>query len=459
MAGISDKGGERLLKLKGNTWWFRRQVPKAARSALDRDWLLVNLQTSEVVRAKRLRDDLEAATNLQFRQIALGTRTALELPGFAPVKLAPSAAERGALSRAAFAEAFDEEEAELIAFAAEAESDALKPSQRKAFDDAYAGRVDVDHHLNEYLAKAGLAAKTVNERRGLIGRFAQWCREKRVKLDRVDRRSAGRYVSEVIDPMHPATQTKHLSALRSYWKFLAQRGHVTLPSGVTLDMGWPWNGQQIEKRGKRVERGSRQETERPFTDDEVAALLDKPFPLNAEFEELMRDVLKVSLLSGMRQAEALTLWVEEVREGESGAGLVFDIQQGKTDAAARKVPIHPDLMEIVERRRRGKGGTEWLFHELADQPNPGDTYGKRFKRWREAVGVDDKREGVRRSLVNFHSARRWFATKADRAGIREAVIKVVIGHVPDKKNVTRASYIAASSGAQMRECVEAVKVG
>ncbi|WP_377385658.1 hypothetical protein [Rhodobacter lacus] len=72
--------------------------------------------------------------------------------------------------------------------------------------------------------------------------------------------------------------------------------------------------------------------------------------------------------------------------------------------------------------------------------------------------MDDKREGVRRSLVNFHSARRWFATKADRAGVWEAVIKDVIGHVPDKKNVTRASYIAASSGAQMRECVEAVKV-
>jgi integrase len=208
-----------------------------------------------------------------------------------------------------------------------------------------------------------------------------------------------------------------------------------------------------------VERGAKEEAERPFTDDEVQRLLLAPFPMRPEWEDLMRDALKISLLSGMRQAEVLTLWVEEVHEDEDEeAGLVFDIQQGKTEAAARRVPVHPDLREIVERRTKGKDGKAWLFHECVSLPNPGDTYGKRFRRWREAVGVDDQREGVRRSLVNFHSARRWFATAADRAGVREAVIKDVMGHVPDKANVTRRSYIAKSSGAQMRECVEAVKL-
>lgn len=56
------------------------------------------------------------------------------------------------------------------------------------------------------------------------------------------------------------------------------------------------------------------------------------------------------------------------------------------------------------------------------------------------------REGKRHSMVNFHSTRRWFATSADRAGQQEAVIKDVIGHVPDKNNVNRAAYIARSLG-------------
>jgi integrase len=117
----------------------------------------------------------------------------------------------------------------------------------------------------------------------------------------------------------------------------------------TLVSGWPWNGQQLEKRGKRVQRGAKIEEERPFTDDEARKLLYSPFPLKqSEWEEQIRDALRISLLSGMRLAEVVTLWIEEVHDG------VFDIQQGKTDAAARKVPIHPDLAEIVERRTRGK---------------------------------------------------------------------------------------------------------
>jgi hypothetical protein len=52
--------------------------------------------------------------------------------------------------------------------------------------------------------------------------------------------------------------------------------------------------------------------------------------MRSDREALIIDALLISLLSGMRQAEVLTLWVEEVHDG------VFDIQQGKTDAAARK---------------------------------------------------------------------------------------------------------------------------
>ena len=452
MAGKSSKGAERLLTLRGNVWWFRREVPLACRKAVGKGWAMVNLHTSDVVEAKRRRDDLEAATRMQFRQIAAGTRTTLKLPGWSPVEVTISHADRGALSREALAAAHDDEEADLITFAAEAERASLRPSQRQAFDDAFVGRVEVDHHLEDFLSKGGLAPKTINELRGLVRKFARWCNEGGVKLDRVDRKTVGRYVSETIDPMHPVTQGKHFYALRSYWKFLAQRGLIDLPPGEAPKSGWPWNDQQVKKTGKRAERGAKKEAERPFTDDEIQRLLHAPLPARNAWDAVLRDATKISLLSGMRLAEVLTLWVEEVHDG------VFDIQQGKTAAAARAVPIHPDLREIVERRTKGKTPKAWLFHECATMRDPGDTLGKSFGRFRKALGVHDKREGVRRSLVNFHSARRWFATKADRAGVQEAVIKDVMGHEPDKANVTRRAYIASSSEEQMRACVEAVKL-
>ncbi len=471
MAGRSSKGGERLLNLRGNVWWFRQQVPEACRKVLGAGprFLLVNLGTSDVVEAKKRRNELEALTRLQFGQIKEGRRTALQLPDWAAQSVQggiASPAARGALARASIEAARDMQEPladeeddwgrdtplDLALFSAEEEARRLRPADRRAFEDALIGRVDIDYHLGAYLSKADLAPKTLNERRGLIGRFASWCRAKDVKLDRVDRRTAGRYVSEVIDPMHAATQTKHLTALRSYWKFLAQRGLINLPPAESVRSGWPWNEQQLDKGGKRIERGAKVGAERPFTDEEVRKLLYSPFPLRPDWEALMRDVLRVSLLSGMRLAEVLTLWVEEVHDG------VFDIQHGKTSAAARKVPIHPDLREIIERRTKGKAGKDWLFHEMQNERDPGDTFGKRFNRFREAVGVDDRRPGIRRSLVNFHSARRWFTTKARHAGHPKETIAEIVGHAPDKKDVTFGVYARGASEEQRRTCVAAVRL-
>ncbi|WP_054005001.1 site-specific integrase [Cypionkella psychrotolerans] len=144
--------------------------------------------------------------------------------------------------------------------------------------------------------------------------------------------------------------------------------------------------------------------------------------------------------------------VEGVRDG------VFDIQQGKTTAAARPVPIHPSLLEIIKRRTEGKGPKDWLFHELTKERDAGDILGKRFRRYRVALGVDDMREGKRRSLVTFHSARHWFAYNASISGQHENTIGSVIGHRPDKKKITFGVYIKGISEEQRQACVEAVQL-
>ncbi len=247
--------------------------------------------------------------------------------------------------------------------------------------------------------------------------------------------------------MDRSTAKKHMTALRGYWEYLLMRGHVP---GALKDS--PWLDQEVANKRRRVERGDNDE-ERPYTEDELKRLLYAEYPkgMKREWESLLRDALTISCLSGMRQAEVLTLWVEEVHDG------VFDIQQGKTQAAARKVPIHPALAEIVERRTKGKQAKDWLFHEVAELINPGDTFGKRFNSFREKLGVDDMRPGRRRSLVNFHSARKWFTTQARHAGQPAETIKDIIGHKADKKkDITFGVYTTGASQLQMKACVEAV---
>lgn len=446
MARKTAKALPRLLRLKGHTFWFARDLPADCRTIFGKKTWLTNLGTADIKVATERRNALEAETAQAFAAMRAGTWNPSE--GLSP-------AARGELYRETLLALSSGPEAdsgalELAAHAAESERDAYRGPQKGAFGDALRGSVEVDRHIDAFLITiARLAPATVRGMKGHILQFARWAAEKKLRLDAVGRRVAGQYVTAVIDPMDPKTAAAHLGSLRSYWGFMHRRGHI---AGADAK-GGPWAGQQIEVKGKRVERGNK-DVARHFTVDEVRTLLYSPFPprMAVEFRHQLIDALTISLLSGMRQEEIATLWVEEVHGG------VFDIQQGKTTAAARPVPIHPSLAEIIKRRTEGKGPKDWLFHELANERDAGDILGKRFRRYRVALGVDDKRDGKRRSLVTFHSARHWFAFNASIAGQHENTIGSVIGHRPDKKKITFGVYIKGISEEQRQACVEAVQL-
>ena len=75
MAGKSSKGAHRLLFLSRNVWWFRQQFPAAVRKVIaGPQFIMVNLHTADVIEAKKRRDELEAQTAMQFRQVKTGRR-------------------------------------------------------------------------------------------------------------------------------------------------------------------------------------------------------------------------------------------------------------------------------------------------------------------------------------------------------------------------------------------------
>ncbi len=134
-------------------------------------FLLINLRTSHVPEAKQRRNELEAITRVQFQQIKAHKRSALDLRGYVngqPSKtLSPT--ERGNLARAAIETALDIPDEtvgdetdnltplDIARIAAEQEADNLRPAQRRAFEDALQGRLDITHHLEAYLSAAELA--------------------------------------------------------------------------------------------------------------------------------------------------------------------------------------------------------------------------------------------------------------------------------------------------------------
>jgi hypothetical protein len=96
------------------------------------------------------------------------------------------------------------------------------------------------------------------------------------------------------------------------------------------------------------------------------------------------------------------------------AGGWFNVRVSKSRAGVRRVPVHSDLVALVERRTAGKAPTAFLFHEAAEVPGRERSapLSKRFGRYRQTVGVHEREEGRRHSAVDFHSFRRWFVTTA-----------------------------------------------
>lgn len=458
------KSHRKYLNMRGLKYWFKREIPHGVRINFDnKTAYLVNLQTSDLREALKRRDELVRETDLLFEQARLGVLpTTNKDPILRLAEIWLNEIEEANKNAYAWtakitqrqeSDVLDEEVVSPYSMIEdEAEEIARQHGEQAAerFQNLIHGHVAINHHAEAYLTEAQLAPKTTNERRNLINTFSRWADKEGLTLTTIDRATAGRYYSRIIAPMHPSTAKKHLGSVKLYWDYLKKRGHIQGEN--------PWENQTIQSRKRRVERGS-DIKERPFTEQEIKTLLyaDYPNKMRKGFKQQIADAMRISALSGMRLAEIITLWVEECPLGQDGIGH-FNIQQGKTSAAARKIPIHPDLIEIVSRRTYGKKPQDWLFHELAKLRDPSDTFGKRFASYSKKLDVRDKREGVRRSLVNFHSFRRWFVTEAERAGQPESTISQVVGHEEGRKTITLKVYSGGPSDDQRRRCIEAVRL-
>lgn len=258
-------------------------------------------------------------------------------------------------------------------------------------------------------------------------------------VEAITRRMAARFVTEHLTQSGRTAKTlaRIVSSCRAYWTWLARRALVEGDRN-------PWDRQAPPKGATR---GNGADKERAFTDAELTTLLNGP--ADAELADLMR----VAALSGMRIEEIYQLTVRDCAGGN------FNIRRAKTQAGVRVVPIHPDLAPIVARRSAHKAPAAWLFDEAGPQREGRErsmAASKRFGHYRRGLEVAEMVTGKRRSLVNFHSLRRWFITAALRAGQPERVVQQVVGHKP--QGVTLGIYFAGDLPAQLRACVEAVRL-
>lgn len=345
--------------------------------------------------------------------------------------------------------------AELVTDRAEELERKHGTAQAKAFVDVATGRATPISTLEPaWLAEANYAGRTETARKQAVRRLLTWCEAADIPtvVEAIDRRVAGRFVSEVFiaKGVDPATANKLITGLSAFWQWLIRRGHASVN---------PWERQSLKVRKVRTEDG--EEAKRPFTDKEVGAIIAGAEGVSSL---PMVDLCRLAALSGMRLGEIADLKVRNVRDG------VIRVAQGKTDAAARDIPVHPDLAAMVAARCAGKDPDAYLFHELPEQRSNarprGAPVSQAFTRLLRSLKLADQIEGRRQARTDFHSFRRWFIRKAVDALEKGAVgytawtIADVVGHSNEAGplGMTMGRYPGPAGMRPRQACVEAVSL-
>ncbi|NNU59094.1 tyrosine-type recombinase/integrase [Ochrobactrum soli] len=298
-------------------------------------------------------------------------------------------------------------------------------------------------HHNQYMGQLTVKPRTKSDDKRAIALLERWCSEQDIPpylQSFPTRKSAVAFTDALpaLEPeLSPVTLNKYVRRLSRYWQWLEKRDEVA--SNV-------WAGLSLA-----VPQTPHDEEERPFTDDEMVKLL------SGDASPEMHDLMRIAALTGCRLDPIVCLRVRDcLDEG------MFIFKPQKKEKAQRLCPIHPALKEIIERRKDGKSPDDPIFPEWPAPKNPESTRERSFKAsnhftdYRRSVGVADEIEGKRRSLVNFHSFRRWFITKAEQADQPESLIASVVGH--KRQGMTLGVYSGGPAKEQARRCVEAVQL-
>lgn len=295
-------------------------------------------------------------------------------------------------------------------------------------------------HHEAYMKTLKIKARSLSDDTRALKILLDWCAAREIPpyLERIDVKVAVRFMDELQDftGLSWATAAKYLGRLNRYWLYLIKR--------TPVDRN-PFEGLTLEKPA--VVHG---EQERSFHDVEVQKLLmGAPDPG-------MMDVMLVAALTGARLDAVIDLRVGECADGW------FTFKAQKKEVSARDVPIHPALRDLVAARVKGRTPTDDLFPEWPVPSAKGSMrersayFSKRFTKYRRELGIDDVVEGKRRSLVNFHSFRRWFITKGERANIDGDLLAAIVGH--KRSGLTLGRYSEGPEMAAAKKAIERIRL-
>lgn len=285
--------------------------------------------------------------------------------------------------------------------------------------------------IETYLtSKVGrINASTIDRKRSILMAFDTWAGSPAVSD--VDRRMAGDYLAEVLQPAKLARKTKewHAGTLSTAWAYFLRRGFTEVNpwAGFTEDLKESTRGSIENGNSKR----------RVWTPEEITKLAD------INHDDDMYGISMLCLYHALRTDEAASLRVKDINLTDK----FLVITSGKNQASVRDCPIHSRVLPLVSKLVEGKAPDDYLFD---CKPGGRDrkkshNVSKRMGRWiREHVSTD-------KNLV-WYGLRATAITELERAGVDPLMIQRIAGHSTGK--ITFDVYSAGPVLEAMREAIE-----
>lgn len=456
---MAPKRSPSYLKQRRLGWYVQYPVPRAAQAAVGAKVLVRSLGTRDAAEAQKLKHAVIAELQSIIAQaLAKAAPPAPVLPTAADL-LETAIKYRGAVDAGEAREldadaAFDRKaddflEAQAQALGRDAEGNPLLPPSdaatvRRAYRvvagrDAYTLASLSDRYLEESAPQ--LTAQSVDDKRRHLRAFLDWFGADREPAE-VTRKVAGVYVGEVIQrrtrrgedggapvPLSPITRRKEISALRSFFDWLTARGIVDANPFDRMA-----STVRATTRGEKPKR-------RPWTPAELSTVLH-----GIPSGDPLWSLTVLAAYSGMRREEVGELKVSALE------GNVFRIEEGKTAAAVRRVPIHPTIAPLVQHLAKESGDGYLIPGLLRGGPDRKRAWyvGKRFGRVIRALGITDP-------ALDFHALRGTVITQLEGAGVPESTIQLIVGH--KRQGMTFGVYSGGVSDNVKRDALRHVSYG
>lgn len=187
-----------------------------------------------------------------------------------------------------------------------------------------------------------------------------------------------------------------------------------------------------------------QTTDRKDIDDAGIAKIYNQLIIDKDYELL--NFFKIACYTGMRINEIGDIKKKDIKVIDGIK--IIDINESKTNAGIRKIPVSRWIDELIEDLCKNKKDDDYLFDISRDAKRPTGAIGARFSRLKVSLGFGED--------ITFHSTRHRLDTYLLREGIDDKIVSQIMGH-SIKGNESRKTYYQGAHLQQLKQAIDIVR--